>query len=408
MASIVWRRNSRKVYIYYHDKNTNKLKQIAREETKHLDGQSPTAVQAWVDKWEEEHGIVRDRAARINLKPGDTLLALWKQYQDYKVSDSDTARRQKTIESEDGTFHRHIVQYFVGMHQKKDPAQWHRLIPEFHVHLGREQTRTDGATYRLSARSRAKILWTLKRFGESLVFSQYMSFPYAIRPPKSKVAKVTPLKVRKTPEEILKFTKATEYPETKLRGEDRGPVDYNLAILLGYFGGFGPGELFALEKADLLTGDYAEENCKTLVGFKKHGLGSRLAVVINKTLPYVGDPVPLVKNDYRFGVSNIWSGEAAKRISKIVKDLPEGRLFPYSYGFLVRRWREVVRPKLGSTLHDLRRASGLYLGRTVRLELTLLQEHMRHAEIETTMLYMREPALPEKRKTAKQDFDDVA
>ena len=295
-------------------------------------------------------------------------------------------------------FEKHIVPFFVTEHEKKDPAHWHALIPEFHLSLSRQS---------LSARYRSKILWTLKRFGESLVFSQYMAFPYAIRPPKSKVAKVTPLKVRKTPEEILDFVRRTTFP-TQDHRSDRGDIDWGLAVLLGYFGGFGPGELFALEKADLLTGDFAESECKTLEGFRKHGLGSRLAVVINKTCPHIGEPVPLVKNDYRFGVSNIWDVEAAKLISKLAKDRPEGRLFPYSYAYLIRRWRELVFPQLRATPHDLRRASGLYLGRTVRLALTLLQEHMRHAEIETTMLYTREPAVPEKKRSTKQDFDDVA
>lgn len=399
MASIVWRRKTRKVYIYYTDPKNGVLKQAPRKETKHLDGQPPEVAEAWRDQWEQAHGIVRDRVSRTSLKEGDKLLQLWQQYQEYKASDSDTDRRAKTINAETQVFENHIVPYFVGTHEKKDPSQWHPLIPEFHLHLGKSN---------LAAASRRSILWTLKRFGESLVFAQYMSFPYAIRPPKSKVAKVTPLKVRKTPEEIIKFAKVATYEHAKSRTEDRGDIDYNLAILLGYFGGFGPGELFALEKQDLLTGDFAEQNCKTLAGFRKHGLGSRLAVVVNKTLPHVGDPVPLVKNDYRFGVSNIWNADAAKLISSIVKNLPDGRLFPFSYAYLVRRWREQVKPKLGATPHDLRRASGLYLGRTVRLELTLLQEHMRHAEIETTMLYTREPATPEKRQFRKQDFDDVA
>jgi integrase len=402
MATLVFRRNSRKVYIYYSDKRTGKLRQVERKLTKHLDGQPPEVAQAWMEQWERDNGIVRDRVNRKLLKEGDKLSGLWRQYQDFKVSDSDTERRKKTVEAESFAFERYIVAFFVGQHEKKDPSQWHPFVPEFHLHLSR---------LGISASYRATILWVLERFGASLVFTQYMSFPFAVRPPKSKVAKVTPLKIRKTPEEIIKFARDTKFsnPE-KLRDKDKAREDINwsLAVLLGYFGGFGPGELFALEKSDLLTGDSAEQACKTLVGFRKHGLGSRLGVIINKTLPPSGDCVPLVKNDYRFGVSNIWNAEAAKLISQMVKSRPEGRLFPFSYGHLVRRFREIVSSKLGATPHDLRRASGLYLGRVVRLELTLLQEHMRHAEIETTMLYTREPALPEKKVSVKQDFDDVA
>jgi integrase len=257
-------------------------------------------------------------------------------------------------------------------------------------------------------------LWVLKRFSEALVFSGYLSHSFAIRPPKAKYEKVTPLKIRKTPEDILKFAKNTSFSFPKQRkiegmpNKDRSEIDFILAVLLGYFGGFGPGELFALEKSDLLTGQYAVNNCKTYVGFQKHKLGSRLGVVINKTLPVVGEVVPLVKNDYRYGVSNIWNPTAAKMIADIVSKRPDGRLFPFSYSYLLTRWRQFVRRKLGATPHDLRRASGLYLGRDKRVDLSLLQDHMRHADIQTTMLYCREPATPDNIIKIKQDFDDVA
>lgn len=393
MAFPVWRRKNQRVYVYFHDVNSNKLKQVSRKLTKILDGVPKAEVHAWVQKWEADNGKAVHRAERMHLKVTDNLSALWLQYQDFKNSDSDTPRRPNTIASETAIFEKDIIPFFVGVHQKKDPKTWHEYIPDYHLHLSKRG---------LASATRQKILWTLKRFGESLVFSRYMTFPFAIRPPRSKVSKVTPLKTRKSPEDILSFVKGATY-EAK--------IDFNLAILLGYFGGFGPGELFALNKEDLITGDFAESNCKTLLGFRKHKLGSRLAVVVNKTLPHKGamQVVPLMKNDYRYGVSNIWDSEAAKLIAKLVKDKPEGRLFPYSYGHLSRIWREQVANKLRATPHDLRRASGLYLGRTIRLELTLLQEHMRHAEIETTMLYTREPSTPEKTTTKiVQDFDDVA
>lgn len=399
MAFIHCRRGG-KTYVYYHDSGSGKLRQVPRKLTKHLDGQPLHTAEEWVKQWEMDHGHVVDRAERINVKPDDKLLALWKQYQDFKDSDSDTPRRANTVAGETALFERYIVAFFVGKHGKKDPTTWHPLVPEFHSFLAEKS---------LSASSRQKVLWALKRFGESLVFTQHMSFPYAIRPPRSKASKVTPLKVRKTPEDIISFAKSTTYDAKTFR---KGAVQFNLAVLLGYFGGFGPGELFALEKSDLITGDHAEAHCKTLPGFRKYKLGSRLGVVVNKTLPVSGKnnaPIPLMKNDYRYGVANIWDKDAAKLIASLVRDLPDGRLFPFSYGHLMRQWREQVHPKLKATPHDLRRASGLYLGRTVRVDLTLLQEHMRHAEIETTMLYCREPAVPEaSKKKLVQDFSDVA
>jgi integrase len=399
MATVQWRRN-KQVTVYYWDNQAQKLTPLPRDKTRHLDGKPKDVVYRWVEDWERTNGRLRDRVQRTNLAEDDPLAVLWKLYQDFKNSDSDTPRRASTVAEESATFHRHIVPFFVGEHRKKDPADWHPLIPTFHSHLNK---------LGLAASTRQSILWTLKRFGEALIFSQLMTFPFAIRPPRSKNAKITPLKVRKTPDEIISFVKTIKYEEKDFR---KGQINFNLAILLGFFGGFGPGELFALEKSDLITGDDAEKHCKTIDGFRKHSLGSRLAIIVNKTLPAKGKSigtVPLVKNDYRYGVSNIWDVKAAKLIAAIVKDLPDGRLFPFSYGHLVRQWREQVSPKLGSTPHDLRRASGLYLGRTIRVELTLLQEHMRHAEIETTMLYTRAPAVPEMPKKKRvQDFDDVA
>jgi integrase len=399
------RRSTRKAYVYYTDPSTKTVKQLPRALTKHLDNEPDSVAEAWIDSWAKNNGINRDRIERKNLKDGDKLLGLWKQYQEQKASDFDRGqgRREKTIEVETARFLNHIVPFFVEQKQKKDPAHWAPFIPEFHTYL---------ANKNLNAGTRRTILWILKRFGESMVFNGYLPAAFAIRPPRSKNEKVTPLKVRKNPEEIIEFAKSFQKNSGKLKlvqaGKVQAEINYGLAVLLGYFGGFGPGELYALEKGDLLTGEFARSSSKTLEGFRAHGLGSSLAVVINKTLPVVGDVVPLVKNDYRFGVSNIWNVEAAKLVAKIVSALPEGRLFPYSYGYLTTRWRADVFPQLKATPHDLRRASGLYLGRVKRLEITLLQEHMRHAEVSTTMLYCREPSTPEKKQSAKQDFDDVA
>ena len=85
MATLVFRRHARKVYVYYTDPKSGKLKQVERRETKHLDGQPPEVAQAWVEQWERNHGMVRDRVKRMTLKPGDKLSGLWQQYVDFKA-----------------------------------------------------------------------------------------------------------------------------------------------------------------------------------------------------------------------------------------------------------------------------------------------------------------------------------
>jgi integrase len=391
MASILWRRE-KQVTVYYFDANKGRSVQLPRKETKHLDGLPPEQVRKWVDDWERAHGRTRDRSERVTLAEDDRLSRLWNQYQKEKMRTGH--RRPSTEAKETEYFEKHICPFFITLHQKKNPADWHRLVPAFHDSLYDKK---------LADSTIGKILWTLERFGAQLVYSGEMSFPFVVKIPSRGNSKITPLKVRKKPDEIIKFAK-------RLVAYEGTEIDFNLAILLAYFAALSPGELFALDKEDLLTGQDAESS-KTLEALRKKGLGSRLAISVSKTLPTGGKnnrPVKFTKNDYRTGVVTIWHLEAAKLIASMVKKKPSGRLFPYSYGHLSRFWREKVKlGGLGLTPHDLRRASCLYLGRTIRLDLTLLQEHMRHSQIDTTMLYTREPAVPEIASRRKQDFDDV-
>lgn len=380
---MTWRRN-KQVTIYYWNKG--RQVPLPRSQTKHLDGKPKDVVLKWVEDWEKQQGLTKAKINRMVLFETDLLSVLWKQYTQHQAK-----RRSRRLSTEKGELwilESHIVPFFVGKHEKKDPSDWHALIPPFHDWLY-EQSYAD--------KTIQKTLWTLERFGTYLVFKQHMSFPFVVQTPSSTNNKITPLKVKKSPEEIINF--ATQFTNNG--------IDFKLATLLGYFAALSPSELFALHKEDLITGVTAETLCKTLQGFRKHGLGSRLGITISKALRVTGE-APMVKNDYRKGVVNIWDSRAALLIANLVKDKPEGRLFPFSLSWLERAWREQVKLRLGCTPHDLRRASCLYLGREKRIDLTLLQEHMRHAEIETTMLYTREPAVVEAIGKHVQDFDDVA
>lgn len=387
MAFIHYRRGGQKVYVYFHDKSTDGLVQVPRDQTKHLDGKPREEAEAWVRRWEAKHGQITNRAARIHVHEDDQLMRLWTRYQAHRAKTS--RRREGTAQAETDVFLGHIAPFFVGQHQKKDPALWHDLVPAFH----------DFLFQKYSDRTIQKTLWTLERFGKHLVFARYMTFPFAVQIPARGNPRVTPLKVRKSPAEILSYVRRAKFDYD---------IDFRLAILLGYFAALGPQELFALEKSDFLTGASAELQTKTLPGFRAHSLGSRLSVVMNKTLVRKHGVVPLAKNDYRMGVVNIWHPEAARQVAEILKNRPAGRLFDVTYDAATCAWSRMVQPTLEVTPHDLRRASALYLGRELRIELTLLQEHMRHAEIETTMLYTREPEQTRERKIVRQNFDDVA
>lgn len=397
------------IYVYYHDRASGRLKQLARKLTKHLDGKPMEEVQAWLEAWERKHGLARDRSERMNLAPGDKLQALWDQYQTHRKSTR--KRRDGTAEEETAIFERQILPYFVGKHERKDPARWHDLVPDFHAFLFAQKYRD---------RTIQKTLWLLERFGKHLVFARYMSFPFAVQVPARENHKVTPLKARLLPEQVIGFASEklalSSAPGRRgKKAKKRGrafliqPEDLKLAALLGYFAALRPSELFALSKADFLTGQYAASECRTFAGLQGIGLGSKLGVAITKTLSDAkgAEAQELTKTDASRATVNIWDPRAALMIAELVKARPDGRLFPLGYSGMTQAWKRHAMPKLCVTLHDLRRASGLYLGREKRIPVTLLQEHMRHAEIETTMLYMRNPSIAEKRKRMIQDFDSV-
>lgn len=399
MASIVWRRGS-KVYVYYYDKRTGKNAQVDREKTKHWDGRPRDEVLQEVTTWATGEGYASHRISRVSLSPEDDLQKWWSTYQVTRKSMKD--RRPVTERDENRVFEGYIVPFFVTERQAKRPEAWHQLVPEFYDWL---------VAKHLSARYIQKILWTLGRFGQFLVYRRYLVSPFAILTPSSKNEKTTPLKSRVTPEDMLTFARAkvvaTRATRHKKNPQALPAIRLDLLGLVGYFAALRPEELYALEKADFITGAVAVEHTRTHQGFVEAKLGTRLSIAVTKTLDG-STSVPLLKTPESAAVVNIWHREAALMIAGLLSEMPDGRLFPGSRSTLDKYWCRLGGPLLhGVTVHDLRRASALYLGRTVRIPPTLLQEHMRHAELDTTMLYIREPETPEIEIIGTQDFSEV-
>jgi integrase len=73
---------------------------------------------------------------------------------------------------------------------------------------------------------------------------------------------------------------------------------------------------------------------------------------------------------------------------------------------LDKEWLELIKPLLDAKEYDLRRASGLYLGRELGVDPFLLQDHMRHTSMATMLLYTRRPK-DEKETADSQNWDDV-
>jgi integrase len=384
MASIVWRRAGQQVYVYYYDRAARKTKQVPREYTEKWDKWPREEVEAAVAKWLRENGLDAHRVDRRKLQASDSLSKLWAGYQKHtRVKKRGGNRRAVTEKQENDLFERHILPFFVMQHERKNPTEWHGLVPEYHDWLGE----------RLGVRGVRKVLGILGRFGKWLVFRRLMWVPFAIQLPADVRAKITPLKRPVDPSEVMGFTSTPViYEGRTYKKSTRKQVllRVDLMALLGYFASLRPEEVYALDREDILMGAQAVEHAELYPEFQKRGLGSKMAVVINKTL--TGPKVkPEVKSEAAEGVVLVWDVEAARRIRDIILGMPPGRLFRASRSTCDRSWRE---KGLGVTMHDLRRASCLYLGRVVRIPKDLLQEHARHEEEETTSLYTRKPKTP--------------
>jgi len=391
MSIISYRRKSRRVYVYYYDKKAGRQVQVPRDLTKHLDGHPTESVEAWVAEWERENGMVRARIERMVVRPNSMLSGLLLSYRKHR--DIMGGVTQQTLDSESSVIERYITVYFVRTHRQHDPKTWHAFVPGFYTYLTEQPTIKGLDTIK-------KILWTLERFGKYLVYVQHSPYPFVVQIPKRNNRKITPLKTRATPEQVKAAARSI--------GRTHPKAHMGLAVLLGYFASLASEELFALTKEDILTGNQAREKTSGVrSGLLKHGLGSSMGVRINKALKGASNTDSYPKNSYRYGVVNVWDPDAAKQIAAILKELPPGRLFQLSRGYLEPLWRKHVKPILGLTPHDCRRASCLYLGRTIRLEPTLLQEHARHSELTTTMLYCRAPKVMEDIDIEGQDLDDV-
>ena len=308
----------------------------------------------------------------------------WNEYQIYRqeIRNLDDS----TKDAEGHLFWAFIARYFVDTHASKNLKNWHRYIPDLTPWLLKE----------LKEKQYAKrVLWALERFGKWLYVRRHIEQPWVIELPTEGRQRLTPLKTSLTPDNLLAWAQSHLTQPT------------TLPALLAYFASLQPGEMYALTKEDFVTGPNAVTKTRTYAGFQKHKLGSRLSVRIEKIRPANKQTKSLPKNDYRYGFVNIWYPEAAKLIARLVKNCPKGLLFKHSRPHLDRLWKLGVQKDLRVSAYDMRRSSCLYLARTVRVEPTLLQDHMRHADLQTTQLYMRNPGEDLEIDVELVDFDDV-
>ena len=382
MATIQFRRGSNRVTIYYYDPKRQKTLQIPRKDTRHLDGLPIDQVQAWVTEFEKSHGLEKDRIKRVRLDREDDLQQWWEAYQSDRADNKEVG--EKTLTSENRLWEGYILPFFIKKHQLKKPSEWYPFIPDFHMYLKKTPIGKD---------HQKSVLWTLERFSKYLVYQRILVYPFAVNTPRANKRKDTPLPRKLEPKEVLDFARKQDNPTIAL------------FALLGYFASLRPSETGALERDDFLTGDGAKRHSPTYKEFADLGLGSKLAVKITKALG-MKSVIQQTKTHYSYGVVTIWNHDAAVLIAAMLKELPKGRVFDVSRCHMDKIWVHTGKTELGVTLHDLRRASALYLGRTLKIDLSLLQKHCRHSQLSTTELYIREP-LKDVTERLTQDFDDV-
>jgi integrase len=385
------RKRGREVCIYYWDKGKNgkrgKQVPVPREETKHLDELDDRAIEQWMKEWAAAHNIQRSRASRRSRRSDDKLTMLFKAH----IAEHRALRqtRDSTISEYQQHFDTYISPYFVTHHGVKDPTKWYPHTAQFPMFLLTQEKPTTNANIK-------KICDTLVRFGKYLAQHQIIPTPYLV--PSIKIGRrKPPLSKKAAPKDILGYAKNL-------------PSEWALFLLISYFGGLRPEEVFALSKEDFITGTAAKLQSKTYHRFQKFNigdvaLGSGLSVHIDKTITR-REVLPLTKNHYAKGVVNFWHVEAARVIAGLLAAYGNGRLFPGARHILNARYFKLVKPVTGLNAQDLRRASSNYLGKEVGLDPILLQDHLRHAELSTTMLYVRDPSEREE-SDRKQNFDDV-
>lgn len=378
-----WYRDGGRVIVQLYDPETRGPKKITRNLTKHLDNAGDDDIEKWIDLYISENRRQATRTLERVLMQNDEALTLFRSF----ISERAALRNLQgtTVEEEQRRFDLHIAPFFVRERKQKDVRIWEYHIPHLAQYLIDEG--------HLKTNQIKKVLAVLVRFSKYLTLHNIISKPWTPILPTANKQAPTPLEFDIKPEDVFSFCKTAS---------DRCA----LMALLGYFGSLRPEETFAITESDFYTAPQAYELALTYPRFKKHGLGSGLSLHVNKALKKGGvQGVP--KNHFSHGYVNIWSQQAANTLAKLLprfqnRPLCDGR----SRDTLFKYWQRHGKSRLKVTLHDLRRASGVYLGRTLDLPIFLLQDHLRHGDQASTEAYTRKPPQAQA-ENHKRDYGNV-
>jgi integrase len=376
------RKKSGKVVAYYYDREHSKavvIKALPPE----VHTLSDDEINEWLVNWEISKGYDRSKARRKSLSEDSDVN---KAFNHYVRDKQDAGVSKRTLVNERQMFDL-LCSYFILKHECQTLQDWHSHQFGLKNWL-RDQEYSD--------KHRAQTVQTFNRFGNWCRENGYIAIAWKVTPYKKNLKrnKETPLPKEATPDEILS---AARHLKTN------HPI-WCFAVLLGYFANLRPEETFQLCKSDFITGDSAILASKTYKRLKQVNLGTKLAVKITKArIEGLEEGPP--KNFNSNGVVTVWNADAAKMLADLLRAFGNDLVFTHTKDYLFKTYKKVCFPLLGLTLHDLRRSSALYLGRTIGVEPFLLQDMLRHADLETTQLYTRRP--DEVVESSEPDFDDV-
>ena len=380
---------------------------IPRKYIKHLDRLTNTEeIQTFIDNWANlEYPALKIKARFFAEK--DEAKVLFDKF----VISTDTLRENGLSEETKRDFYyQYFEKYigkFFGARGIKDVRAWGFHLIDLRDWLLHHESKSRKLTSRVLSR--------LEQFSKYLVEARIIAEPWLVNKPDTGANDHTPLPREIKPEDIMGFA------QKALKAEEPRE-DIALLALIGFYMGLRPGETFALKREDFFTGEQSEKRSITNLRFAKYGLGSKLTVVINKQkkrdkITREGDKItarevntPPPKTPGSKGYVTCWDKDAAKAIAVILQGRQTGPLFVQTRDVLFDKWAEVTKSgELADiTLHDLRRASGFYLGRILDIPFALLQDHLRHKDPRTTHKYTRRPKDDYNVTADQQDFDDVS
>jgi len=367
-----WQRKNSGIFVYvYQD---GKQRSLPRDKTRHLDHETDSNINAWVQEY--ARNFEKPRRALASVVP-EALKQRVEEYVQYLRLEG---KDYKTTRSHEQMLLEFILPYFSHVHHLEDPNAWPKVSAKFRGWM-REQQESEYQIRRANSSLRGFWGWMAD---EGLILG---GVELRLRTPKVEVGE-TPLQIFIQPQEVLTWVKGCKDTELKLMA------------LLGYFFSLRPQEIFALTRADFRAGSTAQalDCCKAMA---RIGMCGKLAVKVDRQRDARGNVKP--PKAYSKGWVACFDLEAAKLVVSLLNTLDtEAPMFQHQNDWSLKRWRREGFP--GATLKDLRRASLHWLGHHTDADLVFLKHHARHSKPDTTLRYLRRPG-EEPDLDLTQDFD---